>query len=350
MTERPKLRAAIVGAGRMGMIHGHLLNVHPETQLVGFADRDTSLAAHLQSQGLTAPLYPSLEALFAATKPDALFVCTPTHTHLPVVREALRHRVHLFVEKPVATTRADAEAILAAATEAGVVHATGYVYAHLPVVQAARELLARGVLGELLRFTAHAYVSEVFSAKQGWLFQKELSGGGVVANMASHLMFILGWMFGPIRRVVASTRSHASTVDDSAQALLTFASGLTGLLDASWSIPGTQMLDYGLTVDGRRGTLFLARERIRLHLLEPVEGFQKGWNEIHASELAADTAFDVSPHIGGEAFYRQLQTFVDACRTGTLPFCSLAEGVNTQRMIDAIYASAAAGATPVDAA
>jgi predicted dehydrogenase len=350
MNDRTKLRAAIVGAGRMGMIHGHLLNVHPDTEVVGFVDRDTSLAAHLESQGLRAPLYPSLEALYARTTPEALFVCTPTHTHLAVVRECLARRAHLFVEKPLATTRADAEAIVRLVTEAGVVHATGYVYAHLPVVQAAHDLIAGGVLGELLRFTAHAYVSEVFSAKRGWFFQKELAGGGVVANMASHLLFILGWMFGPIQRVVATTRSHASTVDDSAQVLLTFAGGVTGLLDTSWSMPGTQMLDYGVTIDGRRGTLVLGRERIRLHLLEPVGEYDKGWNEIHASELPADTAFDVSPHIGGEAFYRQLQTFVDACRTGTVPFCSLTEGLNTQRMIDAVYASAAAGGIPVDAA
>jgi predicted dehydrogenase len=345
-TDTP-LRAAIVGAGRMGMIHGHLLQVHPGTEVVGFVDRDTGLAAHLASQGLRAPLYPSLDALFAVTKPEAIFVCTPTHTHLPVVRECLAHRVHLFVEKPVATTRADAEAILALANGAGVVHAVGYVYAHLPVVQAAHDLLAAGVLGPLLRFNAYAYVSEVFSAKQGWFFQKELSGGGVVANMASHLLFILGWLFGPIRRVTAQTCSHASTVDDSAQALLGFASGVNGLLDTSWSTPGTQMLDYGLTVDGKNGTLVLGRERILLHLLAPAAGHEKGWSEIHASSLPADTAFDVSPHIGGEAFYRQLDTFVRACRSGTEPFCSLAEGLNTQRMIDAIYASAASG-QPVD--
>jgi predicted dehydrogenase len=349
MSAGPPLRAAIVGAGRMGMIHGHLLQVHPETEVVGFVDRDTGLAAHLASQGLRAPLYPSLEALFAAARPEALFVCTPTHTHLAVVRECLARRVHLFVEKPVATTRADAEAILALATEAGVVHAVGYVYAHLPVVQAAHDLLAARVLGPLLRFTSHAYVSEVFSAKQGWFFQKELSGGGVVANMASHLLFILGWLFGPIRRVVATTCSHASTVDDSAQALLGFASGVSGLLDASWSMPGTQMLDYGLTVDGRNGTLVLGRERILLHLLEAAAGHEKGWSEIPASALPANAAFDVSPHIGGEAFYRQLDTFVRACRSGAPPFCSLAEGLNTQRMIDAIYASAASG-QPVDVA
>lgn len=343
------LRCAVVGAGRMGMVHGHLLQVHPDTEIVGFVDRDASLAPHLASQGLRAPLYPSLAALAEKGAADAVFVCTPTHTHLPVVRESLARRAHLFVEKPVATSRDDAEAILRLATEAGVVHSVGYVYAHLPIVGEAHRILGTGVLGEVLRFRAHAYVSEVFSEKKGWFFQKELSGGGVVANMSSHLLFIVGWLLGPIRRVVAHTRSHASSVDDSAQALLTFADGVTGILDTSWSTPGTQMLDYGLTIDGRRGTLVLARERILLHLLEAGGGFEKGWNEIHASDLPSDTAYDVSPHIGGEAFYRQLDTFVRACRAGTQPFCSLAEGLNTQRMIDAIYASAASGA-PVDVA
>jgi len=348
VSARPPLRAAVVGAGRMGMVHGHLLQVHPETELVGFVDRDAGLAEHLASQGLRAPLYPSVDALYRATQPEAVFICTPTHTHLAVVRECLGRPTHLFVEKPLATSRADAEAILRLASDARVMHAAGYVYAHLPVVQAAHELVARGVLGEVLRFTAHAYVSEVFGPKQGWFFQKEQAGGGVVANMASHLLFILGWLFGPIGRVTASTRSHFSRVDDSAQVLFTFATGVSGLLDTSWSVPGTQMLDYGLTVDGRNGTLVLGRERILLHLLVPADGHDAGWNEIHASELPADTAFDVSPHIGGEAFYRQLQTFVDACRSGRLPFCSLAEACNTQRMIEAIYASAAAG-TPVEA-
>lgn len=343
MTDTRPLRAAVIGTGRMGVIHGHLLSIHPETKVVGFVDQNTGLRDHLASQGLHAPLYPNVEELFAAAAPDAVFVCTPTHTHLQVVRECLSRRVHLFVEKPLATTRTDAETILRLATEAQVVHASGYVYAHLPIVQAAHDLLRQAVLGEVLRFSAHAYVSEVFGPKRGWFFQGELSGGGVVANMASHLLFILGWFFGPIRRVVATTRSHASAVDDSAQALLTFESGVTGLLDASWSMPGSQMLDYGLTISGRRGTLVLGRDRILLHLLAPACGHDAGWNQIHASDLPAETVFDLSPHIGGEAFYRQLQTFADACQTGTLPFCSLVEACNTQRMIDAIYASAASG-------
>src|SRR5205814_1627782 len=65
MSAPARLRIAVVGAGRMGMVHGHLLQIHPETELVAFVDRDTGLAAHLASQGLRAKLYPSLEEAYA---------------------------------------------------------------------------------------------------------------------------------------------------------------------------------------------------------------------------------------------------------------------------------------------
>ena len=327
----------------MGMVHGHLLQVYPGTELVGFADPQRGTRERLGSQGLRAPVFSSIAELLAATAPEAVFVCTPTHTHLAVTRECLARPLHLFMEKPVATSVADAQAILSLARESKVMHAAAYVYAHLPIVAEARRLVTSGVLGEVLRFSAHGYISEVFGPKSGWFFQGALSGGGVVANMASHVLFILGWMFGRIRRVMATTRSHASSVEDSAQALLWFDRGVTGMIDTSWSMPGTQMLDFGITVDGRQGTLVLGREQILLHLLRASGDHPEGWSEVHASDLPADTAFDISPHIGGEAFYRQLRVFETACRRGELPFCSLDEALNTQRMIEGIYSSASSG-------
>src|ERR1041385_9528331 len=178
------LRCAVIGAGRMGMVHGHLLQVYPGTELVGFADPQMGTQDRLSSQGLKAPVFASVGELVSAVAPDAVFVCTPTHTHLAVTRAVLDARpVHLFMEKPVATSVADAEAILSLARARGVMHAAGYVYAHLPIVEEAHRLLAAGVLGEVLRFSAHAYISEVFGPKSGGFFQRELSGGGVVANM-----------------------------------------------------------------------------------------------------------------------------------------------------------------------
>jgi len=81
----------------MGMIHGHLLQVHPDTELVAFVDRHTGLQSQLESQGLLVPVYPEVAALFEKAAPEAVFVCTPTHTHLEVVRACLAHRPHLFV-------------------------------------------------------------------------------------------------------------------------------------------------------------------------------------------------------------------------------------------------------------
>jgi len=97
MSVPARLRAAVVGAGRMGMVHGHLLQIHPETELVAFVDRDTGLADHLASQGLRAKLYPSLEEAYAETAPDAhcvatddsgsAYVCDPGKGRLLVFRD-----------------------------------------------------------------------------------------------------------------------------------------------------------------------------------------------------------------------------------------------------------------------
>src|SRR5216683_3246623 len=244
MADPRPLRCAVIGAGRMGMVHGHLLQVYPGTELVGFADPQSGAHGRLASQGLRAPVFTGISDLLAAAQPEAVFICTPTHTHLAVTRECLVRPVHLFMEKPIATSVADADAILALAREHRVMHAAGYVYAHLPIVEDARRLLAEGVLGEILRFSAHAYISEVF---------------------------------GRNRRVMATTHSHASAVEDSAHALLWFDGGVTGMLDTSWSMPGAQMLDFGITIDGRQGTLVLGREQILLHLLRPMGDHPEGW-------------------------------------------------------------------------
>src|SRR5205823_751805 len=91
-------RCAIVGAGRMGMVHGHLLQVYPGTDVVGFADPQKGTHDRLSSQGLNAPVFASVGELLSAVAPDAVFVCTPTHTHLAVTREVLAARAtHLFM-------------------------------------------------------------------------------------------------------------------------------------------------------------------------------------------------------------------------------------------------------------
>src|SRR5258707_12936472 len=82
LADAPPLRCAVIGAGRMGMVHGHLLQVYPGTELVGFADPQRGAHERLASQGLRAPVFAGIPELMATAQPDAVFICTPTHTHL----------------------------------------------------------------------------------------------------------------------------------------------------------------------------------------------------------------------------------------------------------------------------
>src|SRR3982751_90691 len=70
LADAPPLRCAVIGAGRMGMVHGHLLQVYPGTELVGFADPQPGARERLSSQGLTAPVFVSVAALVSASSPD----------------------------------------------------------------------------------------------------------------------------------------------------------------------------------------------------------------------------------------------------------------------------------------
>src|SRR5947207_8634114 len=90
--------------------------------------------------------------------------------------------------------------------------------------------------------------SLLFSPFVGFFFFQAEDGirDHCVTGVQTCALPIFGWMFGRIRRVMATTRSHASAVEDSAHALLWFDGGVTGMLDTSWSMPGAQMLDFGI--------------------------------------------------------------------------------------------------------
>jgi predicted dehydrogenase len=209
------------------------------------------------------------------------------------------------MEKPVATSVADADAILALAREHRVMHAAGYVYAHLPIVRKPTPAGAV-VLGEVLRFSAHAYISEVFGPNRDGSSSASSPEGGVVANMGSHVLFILGWMFGRIRRVMATTRLAREQRRRLRARAPLVRRGVTGMLDTSWSMPGAQMLDYGITIDGRQGTLVLGREQILLHLLRrrrPSRGLERDPRQRPARRHRVRH----QPAHRGESFYRQLR-------------------------------------------
>jgi predicted dehydrogenase/nucleoside-diphosphate-sugar epimerase len=334
-----KKRIGVVGLGRMGVVHAALINVMPGAELAALADRDKGLARYVSSMGLQAPFYTSLETMLDEAELDGVFICTSTDSHLPLAQQCLERNVGVFVEKPLAESLAKARRMVELLGERQITHAVGYTFGYVPIFQQARQLLGAQLIGPPIRFRSSIYLSQVMKRLSGWLYEPERSGGGVVVNVASHVLFLLVQYFGKARRVYARTaQAHSARVEDSVSAIFEFPGGLVGTLDASWSAPGFNMTGVEIDIEGPNGSLHVTEERIGLWLRKAAGGFPAGWSRIHAADLSDDAEFE----LGNKGYYEEGLDFVRCLGSGKPPLVSWHMGLDVQSMIDGIYSAAKA--------
>src|SRR5262245_54473863 len=113
------VRAAVIGLGKMGVAHTAVLSMIPNCAVVGLADHHAPLGRSVRVMGYQAPFFSSAEKMLRATRPDAVMVCTQQDAHLPLAKLALEAGAAVFVEKPLAHTLADAEALAALSAQHG---------------------------------------------------------------------------------------------------------------------------------------------------------------------------------------------------------------------------------------
>jgi predicted dehydrogenase len=331
-----KIRVAVIGLGKMGILHTALVNMIPQARLAALFDIDKKLSKYIDNSGLQVPFYTDLDRMLDEVELDAAVICTPTYTNLPMAEALVKRRIDLLVEKPLAHSLEAAEKMAALAAEAGIIHATGYLLAHVPLYRKVKGLLADRILGRVFRFRSSIYISEVFSRKKGWFYSREKSGGGVVTHIASHLIYLLYSYFGPVADVFARTQNLHSEVEDCATAILEFADGTVGTLDVSWSIPGYRLTYIDLIIEGENGTIEITNDYIKLYLYKPAREYPKEWTNIYRADLPSCSDFE----LGGEGFYEEDKDFVMACLERRPAAVTWQDGLEVQRIVEAIYRSA----------
>lgn len=254
----------------------------------------------------------------AADDVAVVSVCGPNFTHREVAVAAAEAGKHLWVEKPAGRDLDDVLAIAAAARAAGVRAAVGFNYRNAPAVEAARELVAAGELGDI-ESVAVSFLSDYAAHPDGalsWRFDPALAGTGVLGDLASHALdlavHIAGSRTGPITEVVADLAthiaerpepvgavSHFATAaggdrgpvgnEDHVGALLRFASGARGSCEASRVAVGEQC-SYRVEVRGTRGALAWDFRRLG-ELRVAVGGYQDTpWQTRHAAPGSGEYA------------------------------------------------------------
>jgi len=184
--------------------------------------------------------------------PDAIVVTSANAHHKELVLEAARRGVHVLCEKPLATNVADAEAMVAACAEAGVVLMTAFPVHFAPAVETLRAAVADGALGEVIGITGTN--NGKLPDTRAWFTDVELAGGGSLVDHTVHIAEILDSMVGPPTTVHATTNRilWADRAGEGAETggliTLTYDSGLVATIDCSWSQPADAPTWGGLRI------------------------------------------------------------------------------------------------------
>lgn len=259
------LRVGMIGCGKITETrHAPECAAGELTEVAGFFDFVTARAAALAAQ-YGGTVFSSVEEMLASDKVDAVCVCTSNNTHAEISISAMRAGKHVLCEKPMATTTAECEAMLAAANETGRRLAIAHNQRLMPVHQAARALLADGAIGKPLSFkTCFGHSGpDNWSVDPGtgnWFFDRAKSPFGAIADLGIHKIDLIRFLLNDeICELNAMLRTLDKCgpdgtpvkVDDNAIILCGMASGTIGTVTASWTYYGAE--DNATTIYGTEG-------------------------------------------------------------------------------------------------
>jgi predicted dehydrogenase len=210
--ERRALRVGLVGCGRIAQVHSGYLRRVPQALLVGACDASAD-AREAFARRWEVPTYAEFDEFLAAAQPDAVHVLTPPATHASLVRRFLAAGTHVLVEKPMAVTVAEADAMVEAARAAGRVLTVDHNRWFDPVVEDARRLLASGALGTLVGVDVSQGIgAEAAAGDTPW--QSALPGGPLFDSLP-HPAYLIRGFVGPIDEVrVAASATGAGQLSE----------------------------------------------------------------------------------------------------------------------------------------
>jgi predicted dehydrogenase len=266
---------------------------------------------------------------------DVVDILAPNHLHAPMAIAAAEAKKHVIVIKPMATTLAEADAMMAAAAEAG----TRLLYAEnvpfIPAVQEARRVVDSGAIGKVFRVKACEGIGTPHSA---WHYDRSRAGGGAMIDMAVHsIEFCRAFADAAFASVYADAGtfvwSDKLEAEDTAVMTLRFENGVIGQCEDSWSLVGA--MDSRFEVFGTEGRILI--DNLHRQPIQVVSG---------PGQRAVPPGWSYPLPIPGavaDGHVAMLAHFVECLRTGAPSQSEAAVGWNALAVIEAAAASVKSG-------
>jgi predicted dehydrogenase len=284
MAQPSPLGVGIVGYGFIGKVHAFAHRALPffydplpaPTQLVGVCTATAASGEKAKSQAGFDVATTDYRDLLARDDIDVIHCCTPNDAHRDLLVDALKAGKHVYCDKPLALTVAEAEEVAALARRSNVVHRMTFNYRFVPAILRAKQLMDDGFVGDVFQFRI-AYLHAGYvdpNRPRSWRLQMARSGGGALMDLGVHVFDLARHLLGEFAEVNArldtfiherpdpKTGAPAPVdVDDVALVQARTASGAVGTLEATRLATGTQD-ELRLEIHGSRGA-------IAFNLMEP---------------------------------------------------------------------------------
>ena len=374
------LGVAVVGFGWMGRVHTqaylrvphHFPQLEVRPELVAVADEVPGRAEEAAARYGFATASRDWRAVAADPRVRAVSITAPNFLHREIGTAMAEAGKHIWIEKPVGLTAADASAVAGAADRAGVQGTVGFNYRNAPAVAAARELIRAGKIGVITHVRIRL-LSDYAAHPEGaltWRYERERGGSGVLGDLASHGVDLARYLVGEIGSLIAdtavflperarpagATAGHERAVggelgpvenEDYVSCLLRFASGARGVLEASRVSVGEQN-NYGFEIHGTKGAVFWDFRRMGELGVSTGTAYQ---------DQPVSTVFAGPGHGGYAAFqpasatsmgYDDLKVieaynFLRSVAEGTAHGATLDDAVRSATALDAMLSSAESG-------
>ena len=346
-----KIKTGVIGCGKVGHFHAKCYQNIEGSEFVAACNHNIARAEEFaRTYGVAA--FDSVEEMVRKTGVEAVSICTPHPAHAAMAIEAARLGLHVAIEKPLASTLADCDAIIAAVEQAGVVGSMVCQRRFYRPAMRLHQAIVDGKLGNpiLASLNMLGWRDMAYYHSDPWRGTWQGEGGGVLVNQSVHQMDLLLWYMGEIDQLYGmwDTLNHPDLeVDDTAVAVIRFKSGALGTIAVSNSqnpalfgnvrVHGSNGASVGVQTDG--GAMFIAG--VSEITEPPVNDLWTIPGEEHLLSQFQKEDGDFFASVDSSTYFhqQQLQDFLDAIRENRPPLVTLADGRRTVELFTAIYRS-----------
>jgi predicted dehydrogenase len=331
-----RLRTAIIGAGITGRAHASVLADYQRSELLAVCSRQAAAAAALAQKYAAPHVFTDYRELLRLPELEAVIIATPDFAHHELAVAAAQAGKHVLIEKPLTTSLAQADQIVAEVRRAGVTGMTLFSHRWVPAYYLAKQRLASGDLGRPL--TAYARKNDVISVPTemiNWAAQTTCAW-----FLSSHDIDLVTWYFEdePVEVRASGTRQvlvkRGLDTYDAIQALVQFKSGASAVFESGWIYPNTfpTMVDSWIALTCERGVIQLDRQQEQLQVAGP-QRFD------YPRSLLL---MEMTGHPQG-AVRQAISHWVDCALDEQTPFIALEHSRQVTAILDAIHRSLSSG-------